>query len=264
MPSENTGRTITSIVAHKKFVRVKFEKVAVDLTPDRYTDHYLYVGKTLTEAEYAKIDEEARLAKLESYAAGLLAKGMYTRQQIVDKLYKRSAKRWMVEALIVKLVKASLLDDEVYIAERFAYGEARNEGFFHIKNELYAKGIDEERLKTMAYDEENEERKALVWLPKLVETYAGKSARAAKGAIYDWYLRHGFPEVVIGHIIASLPEMEKEEENIRHELANARRKYGSKYRGRALHERLIRYLAQKGYQYTAITKALGEQNDDMD
>ncbi|MFA5235715.1 MAG: RecX family transcriptional regulator [Bacilli bacterium] len=266
MPSEKPGKSIASVKVLKQTVRVFFDEERLDLSHDAYTNHYLYVGKTLSDKEYAELKDASETCTYEKYARNLLSKGLYTRKQVVDRLYARQAKRWMVESIVARLESEGLIDDRAFMEERLEYGHARNEGFHHIREDLIQKGINPELVAAVVLDEETEAQKALVWLPRLLKQYGAKSSQARKHGIYDWYLRHGFDGVTIARVINEVEDLDGalEMENLRRDLASAKRKYASKYRGRQLKDRLYKYLAQRGYNYSKIATALGACEHEMD
>jgi regulatory protein len=237
-----------------------------DLSHDAYTNHYLYPGKTLDDKEYNELKDASETLKFETYARGLLNKGLYTRKQLVDRLYAREARRWVVEMLVKRLVDEGLIDDRVYMKERIEYGHARHEGYHHICEALIQKGIPAELLAAFIMDEDLEAQKAAVWMPRLLKQYQGKSAEARKHALYDWYHRHGFDPTVITRVLREIEAVDPsiEMENLRRDLKTAKRKYGQKYAGRPLKDRLFKYLAQRGYNYSKITTVLGASEDEMD
>jgi len=265
VPSENSGRTINDITYLKDSVRLKVADKVFNLTHEAFTDHYLYIGKELTPTELGAIDDASSLYKHEKYAFRLLAKGLYTTAQVKTKLYAREAKGWMVRAIIDKLNQSRLINDELFISERLEYGHARNEGFYRIIEDLRQKGIDETKLAEIHYDDEQELQKASALYPRVWEAQKRKSRRAGVQAVYEWYFRHGFPDVIIHKMVTKAEGEESDDRpRLRQDYETAKRKYGLKYKGKALRERMIGYLRQKGYNYGDIVVIMGEQEHDMD
>ncbi len=266
MPSAKPGRTIASVKVLKRLVRVLLDEGHFDLSHDTYTNHYLYVGKTLDDKEYHELKDASEAFGAEAYARGLLGKGRYTRKQVVERLYARQAKRWMVESIVRQLENEGLIDDRSYMVDRLDYGQARHEGYHHIYEDLFQKGISADLLASYVMDEDLEIEKAHVWLPRLMKQYGGKSSQARKHGIYDWYQRHGFDSSTIARVISQIEDLDETDEvgNLKRDFATAKRKYGQKYRGRQLKDRLFKYLAQRGYNYSKINTALGADEDEMD
>ncbi len=266
MPSENTSRTITSIKLLKKVVRVYFDERMMELTPDRFTDQYLYVGKTINETDFENLKSVAALCKLENYARGLLMKGPYTRKVIAIKLYAKGAKRHQVEDILQDLTKKGLLDDATYMEDRIAYGHARLQGYHAIYDDLVHKGVSAELLEKFKFDYDLELQKAKMILPRLQKAHLSKSHLAQHRFFYEWYLSHGFAKDVITPLIETLEHysLSQEHENLQKELENGKRKFAHKYHGKKLRQRLFQYLAQKGYNYAHISEALGALEDEMD
>jgi len=262
VPLENTGRTITAIRALKNSVRISFGDQAMSISHQRYTDRYLYVGKTLPESEYQQLLDDAAIGKLESYAQRLLAKGLYTQKQIKDKLYAKQAKRWMVEAILQQLASYQLIDDARYVQERLEYGHARLEGFDRILDDLKNKGIDEKYLRELVYDEKLEFEKASSLWPRVIKLLAKKSQLARHHGFHDFYSRRGYRHELINRVIDELdhPSIEEDMKNLKRDYQTAKRKYMHE-KGRKLRDRLVRYLASKGYNYSNINMVLGEQDD---
>jgi len=263
VPLENTGRTITGIRALKKSVRISFEHETVTISHQRFTDRYLYIGKTLPEAEYQQLQDDAAIEKLETYAHNLLSKGLYTQKQVKEKLYAKGAKRWMVEAILQQLAAYQLIDDLHYVQERFEYGHARLEGFDRILTDIKAKGIDDKYIRELVYDEAVEFEKAQALWPRVQKLHASKSRLAKHQGYHDFYARRGYRHELINRVIDKLDHPSNEEEllNLKRDYHIAKRKYKHE-QGRKLRDRIIRYLIGKGYNYSNINTLLGEQDDD--
>lgn len=262
MPLENTGRTITGIRVLKNSVRISFGEGVVSISQQRYTDRYLYVGKTLPESEYQQLLDDAAIGKLENYAQRLVAKGLYTQKQIKDKLYAKEAKRWMVEAILQQLASYQLIDDVRYVQERLEYGHARLEGFDRIIDDLKNKGIDEKHLGNLTYDEKLEFEKARSLWPRAQKLHAKKSQLAKHHGLHDFYARRGYRHELVNRVIGELdhPSHQEEMKNLKRDYQIAKRKY-ARESGRKLRDRLVRYLSGKGYNYSNINAILGEQDD---
>lgn len=263
MPLENTGKTIIALRPLKQVVRIVLDKETINVSPSRFTDRYLYVGKVLTEEEYQHLLDDSAITKYERYVHNLFAKGLYTTKQIKDKLYARGAKRWMVEDILAKLSEYQLLNDDLYIKERFEYGHAQLEGYDRIFDDLLIKGIDTEKLQLVIYNEQLELDKAKQLWTRLQNLYSQKSTLARHSAYHDWYTRRGYRHQVIAKIIEDneIHSIEQENTNLKRDLMTARRKYQHE-KGRKKYDRLFRYLAQKGYNYSSIKTILGAQDDE--
>lgn len=266
MPLENSGKTIIAIKALKKSVAIVFDDETLKISHDRYTDHYLYIGKTLPLQEYSSLQDEATIFILENYAYRLLSRGLYTEKQIRDKLYTRGAKRWMVETIIEHLNKANLINDEEYMNERIEYGHTRLEGYHAIYQELRIKGISETLLLKFKMDPKIELDKAKQMLPRLQKRHTRKSSLAQHKSYSEWFITHGYERNIIAPLLDDLSEYDqkREIENLDREFEIGLRKYGHKYKGRKLRERLFQYLASKGYNYQHIKLKLGDLDNEMD
>ena len=266
MPLENTGNILKEIKIKAKTITLVFADESFDISHHAYTDQYLYVGKTLSRKEIELLKEQSQLIKLEKYAFNLLAKGMYSQAQVKDKLFKKGAKSWMVAQIIEQLINYKLINDDEYIIQRLEYGQHRNEGFYKIVNDLLAKGIDENKIKKLSYDEHNELEKAKTHLDNLLKKYRHLSMLALKKAIYEYYQRNGFPDSIIHSIINTSLVFNQNQQiaNLKIELAKGQRKYNARYQGMELKRRLISYLSQKGYNYSDILNILGAKENDVD
>jgi SOS response regulatory protein OraA/RecX len=176
--SAKPGRTIASVKVLKRLVRVLLDEGHFDLSHDTYTNHYLYVGKTLDDKEYHELKDASEAFGAEAYARGLLGKGRYTRKQVVERLYARQAKRWMVESIVRQLENEGLIDDRSYMVDRLDYGQARHEDTT-ISTRTYSKKNQRRLLASYVMDEDLEIEKAPVWLPRLMKQYGGKSSKPA-------------------------------------------------------------------------------------
>lgn len=244
----------------KIFIYINDEKL--EITPDIYTNFYLYENKTLDEKTYVSLCEQSAIQLFLAYAYRLLARRAYTKYEISQKLYHRKAKKWIVHEVISHLEKGGLIDDKKYLEEYLSFYENSLKGQYKIAADLRKKGLEEKLIKTIKIPSSQEEAKIHDLLPRLLQKYAKGSQIQQKNSVYEYLFGKGFPAEVIEKAFRETEWLseEKEIKNLIQEITTLKRRLGKKNQDSKISET----LARKGYNYTDIKKYLGAVSYDLD
>lgn len=239
------------------------EKITID--PATYTEQYLYVGKSLTELEYATLIASNQLAPLKTYAFQLVQRGFYTEKQIRIKLYAKKALRHQVETIIKLLKQYDLINDKRWLEDHLLYGHEKRWGQHKIIAHCLDKGIEEQIVKDISFSFEHECLKAEYHIKKWT-TYKGLSFLEKKQKFYLYLVGQGFESSVIHHVLAKVAHKNAEDEKNNFQLLYQKllRKYSNKEKGFKLKQKIIQSLLRKGYNYNDITAWIGDQHEPMD
>ncbi len=249
MPLENVGK-ITAIKFNKKSIELSFDIFeSIKISEETYTNHYLFVNKEISKKEYELLIKEDKNVKLLKYTLNLFSSKIYTEKEIILKLKQKKAQKKEIDKIIDYLKSNHLLDDEKYATEYKEYLETKKMGKNAIIYTLKSKGVAQNILDLLVFNEEDELQKAKCHIDILNKKYKDKSNKSKTQLIYQSLLRLGFDINLINDIIKevelSLPN--DEEKNIKKELLKAN------YRNLD-EQKIIKKLLYKGYNYELIKR----------
>ena len=161
------------------------------------------------------------------------------------------------------LTEKNLINDEEYAIDYLQRASKLGLGIHKAIANLRMKGIDEEIIEKHrdAYGEEQEYQAALEIVEKAYRNNSKKSRAAMIDAISDKLYLKGFSSAVITKVMSSFDfyaNDELEEELILKEFDKAFKRYGQKYDGRQLYNKIYVYLMRKGFDYQLIKQVLKE------
>lgn len=151
----------------------------------------LRVGDEISEEKRLEIENVIDTEKCKNYAVGLVAKKMYSKKEIREKLTRKGFTLTAISGVVSILEEYGYINDE-YFAKLFIETYMKKYGINKIKYELKLKGISDEIIEENLKDFENDE-----YLLELIKTktrgkvvdreLCGKIIRsfAAKGFEFD-------------------------------------------------------------------------------
>ena len=266
VPKEKTGKVIKRIKINKKTVSIYFnDGQRLSISQEAYVSAYLYEGKEISKKELAQLDRITSVKKLSEYALSLLMKKHYTEWKMREKLYAKEATKQDVDYIIQRLKSIDLIDDKAYIEDYLGYAEEKGYGKNKIRQELLKKGIFDEDIEEIRFNEGEEKKKALALLPALEKKYAKYSYEQKKQHIYGALLARGFSSEVASSCLNNVSKMNEkdEQEKIKVDYQKIYQKYKNKYEGRELNDKVFQALRRKGYRVSDIKKEMGGHNYDF-
>ena len=263
----NQGYAVKKIEVGKKKVFVTLDNdERFSLSYNGYTDHPLYEGKVLSDEEYHSLKvlvEEDRFINL---ATHYVLKEAHTIYQTKIYLIKKGADAPMSNRIVKRLQESGYLDDKAY-AESYAYelGSLRMYGKYRILIDLKEKGIDESIIAALTFDEEEELQKACAYARLANHKYASSiDIKKKQKMIYSLRERGFDDEIAKEATRLELTPMdpELEQSKLVEDMKRAFVRYGHKASGYELKQKVLVYLARKGYPYENIKVAIEEYNDE--
>ena len=115
----------------------------------------LRIGDILTDEQLLRIDELIDVEKCKSYAVGLVAKKMYSKKEISDKLSSKGFSLTAISGVISILEEYGYINDEVFTS-LFIENYMNKYGVHKIRYELKSKGISEDLISEKLTDFDNE------------------------------------------------------------------------------------------------------------
>ena len=263
MSAKSTGKTIVSIVAKKNKITIEFDdKSKITVSENTFTDFHLYEGKLIEGKELSTLESFAGQDTVYSLALKLLSRDSYSCYELREKLIGKGASEEDAKAIVERLKKQKLLDDERYarvyasdVADLRLYG--RNK----VLHELKSKGIPFFMLDRLEFPEEVELEKAMRYATMMDYRLGKTPYENKKFKMIRSLIARGF-DIRIAEMAASKaatridPEIEADIFDKQFELALA--KYSRKYHGFELKRHMLAFLARRGFDYERIQAKLEE------
>lgn len=233
--------------------------------PETIINRYgLYKGKVIEREEFDALNDYEKVSGAYARALKFLTVKDYTRKQIIEKLNRLDLyDDIQIDMTVNLLTEKNLINDEEYAIDYLQRASKLGLGIHKAIANLRMKGIDEEIIEKHrdAYGEEQEYQAALEIVEKAYRNNSKKSRAAMIDAISDKLYLKGFSSAVITKVMSSFDfytNDELEEELILKEFDKAFKRYGQKYDGRQLYNKIYVYLMRKGFDYQLIKQVLKE------
>ena len=268
MPSVNSGKKVVkSIKAYKDHVTLTFAKhETLKISKEAYLSSYIYVNKSLSNKEIAKLNELTALSALLNYAMGLISKRHYSERKMYEKLIKKENNKASAMSVISKLKENDLLDDKAYMEDLIAWDEERGFGKNKIIKHLKDQGIADATISKAHFSQSNELKKAKGLVPKLERKYIRYTFNNKKKHVYQALLGQGFDYEVAKEAVELVkgdsPRLEKEK--LINDYKKVLRRLENKYEGYQLKQKIYSALLNKGYKGKDIRLVLEEYNYEND
>lgn len=261
MPSRKTIK-ITSITKGKKgLYTVKTTGKSFYLTEDAVADRLLYVGKELTPLEINVLKKSSSMSSISTYAHSLFLHHSYSALEVRKKLATKYKSSKDIPEVIYNLKKEHLIDDKRYAEE---YAEMKSSELYGEKKIIddlrFLKGIDDEIIQNLSFDNEAENAKSFVKIAQ--KKYASLPLAAKKTKLKNSLIRRGFAEDIASIAVSNLRETKdtKYQAKLTQDAKSALVRYGRKYNGYELRSKTFSYLLSKGYKPDEIEKAIKENS----
>lgn len=264
---EETGKVIASIKIGKKKITLKLDNgEEFSLSQSAYTEHPFYEGKVLDDETYRLLVTLTSEDHYKNAVTRYVLKDSHTVYEARQYLLKKGADPAMTDRLVKHLETLGYLDDQLF-AEAYARDTAgvRLYGRTRILAELRAKGISDEILSSLEFNESRELSKARRYASLANKKYAKNTNIKKMYKVTSALLRRGFDEHIAEEaarleFVTGDPELERE--RLRKEAQRAKARYSRKYHGYDLSRKIFANLARKGYPYEMIQEVLKEMNDE--
>ena len=268
MPSVNSGKKVVkSIKVYKDHVTLTFAKhETLKISKEAYLSSYIYVNKSLSNKEIAKLNELTALSALLNYAMSLISKRHYSERKMYEKLIKKENNKAAAMSVISKLKENDLLDDKAYMEDLIAWDEERGFGKNKIIKHLKDQGIADATISKAHFSQSNELKKAKGLVPKLERKYIRYAFNNKKKHVYQALLGQGFDYEVAKEAVELVkgdsPRLEKEK--LINEYKKVLSRLENKYEGYKLKQKIYSALLNKGYKGKDIRLVLEEYNYEND
>jgi regulatory protein len=173
---------------------------------------HLKRGMEIDDDELKELLCEEELSKAKNYVYRILARRMYTRKEIRDKLVERGYMNEVIQDVIATLERYGYLDDRIY-AEEWIHSRIRlkPKGKTALRQELARKGIEKSIIEgalNQAFDESKEADMVLNLARQKVRSYSGDDPSTARRKLQGFLLRRGFDFETVRDAIKQVMEEE--------------------------------------------------------
>lgn len=261
VPLEIIGNKIKSVKTYKSKVVVTFyNKNKLEIPPEIFTSHFLYKDKILNEEEIRQIEQETSSYNLYKYAKKLLLTRPYTEYKIREKLYLKEATKEEVDIVINQLRKAGLVNDNEFALEYVDYCYQKGYGKNKIKVKLQEKGVFNEIINQIKFDDDYELERANKLLNGLEKKYDRYPYKAKKDHIITALVNYGYDLDIAITVANKIKEAKSkdEEEKALTDFKKLYSSYSRRYEGRELKDKIYQALRRKGYNTKTIYKVMEE------
>ncbi|MGI6714017.1 MAG: hypothetical protein ACOX3K_03055 [Bacilli bacterium] len=252
-------------------IKVTKNKVTITLADNRklilpvevYAEHYLRVNDDLTVKKIETLIKQGERITLQNYALRCLVRRSHSVGEMREKLVAKQGKEEDIKAIISYLKDRHYLDDEQYLQDYLLRADDLGYGKHKILARLKKAKIAPSLLDRLIFPEEREYQKAEQLLPSLLRKYHNVDLGKRKERIYQSLLNSGFDYTTIHSLLShrDFSDSEKDEELLRKATQKALSKYQTEKDQYLRRAKIIRYLRQRGYNYSDIERILEEEED---
>lgn len=258
MSSAPTGKIVTKITVGKTKATLLFKGgESIVLSLDAYSDMPAYVGKRLSEKQFAQLQKAAEIDAYFVKGLRYAFSSPKSAHEIYERIEREGAEEADIKLIMGRLKKLGLIDDESF-AKNYAEdaGDLKLYGEERIRFELSQKGVSEAIIKKLSFPISNERKKADAYAKILDKKYQRVPRRNKKMKMLLSLKERGFRgEIASDAVEKNITYSDGEEaKELKKEYQKAKIHYQRKYDGYELKERILACLARKGFAYEDIIR----------
>lgn len=257
----NKSMKVTKLEKKKRLYLLEIDhKKTLHITEDTLIHFLLSNGKEISNEELAAITDFSRYSHAKNLALYHLSFKNRTTQEVARYLEKHDISKDTLTQVINDLTKDRWLDDSAYakamIDANLATGD---KGPMVLSQKFRQKGIPE-TLYNPLLEEHDFSPLCLKTAQKIAKTKQNKlPLHALTLKIQQHLAQKGFESGMITQVLSELDLKKNEAAEIdllQHDLDKYHKKYSKKYEGYALDNRILQALMRRGYDYSAIKRAM--------
>lgn len=169
----------------------------------------LKVGDEVEDSYLGELSFESEKDKALSYAFDYIGKYFRTEKQLKDKLYEKGYMKPVVDYVLQKVKDYGYIGDKNY-AKAYIESGAKKKGMKLLKYELKNKGVSDEILESIEYDEECEENACRAYAEKFFSK--NEPTRENLQKLYRRLYAKGFSFDVVSAVLDKMRESAEDEE----------------------------------------------------
>ena len=262
MVEESFGKKIKKIKYIKNKAVIIFDDGdELNISLNTFAHFYLYENKTLTKQEWEEISYSELLDKQKTYAVNLLSKKVYTEKEVRLKLYSRNVKKEDVDKIIDYLKDNHFLNDERYASIYLDEYIQKGYGEFKIRNSLKEKGIDENIIEDLIFDEEVQKEIATkIGLGTIKKNIKSKSSKAILDSIERTLRTRGYSSNIVRFVLSEVEgkTLSNEDEVLKIQIDKYLKAHRLDLKEKCNVDKVTRHFLSKGFKYGQICKFIKE------
>lgn len=268
MQLEDTGNKIINIKVKGEKVVLETENNKFKISVDTYNTLNLDVGDNLTVSILKAMKNLEKRQEIIKYATNLLTKRPYSEKELTKKINVKFDNPRDIKSVIYSLKKKDILNEKEYLNNYIEYFNKNYFGKYFIINFLRTRGVKDELINSIKFDETIEKSKAIAFLETIKNKHVSGSFARQKRKIYDVMLERGFQVEIILEILDGLqinPDLEEKQ------LIKTYKKEKEKYKnhktnGIDAESKIVSKLIEYGYPFNLIQEVMkldkeGKLND---
>ena len=244
------------------------------LSAIEYFDLGYRISQRITQEDYEKL----RRLHAYSYAYRRCINKIAAHDQSVQEIREFLDKSASIDdadqnRIVDDLIRKGLLDDERLVETQFEYDQLKLHGRRKIAHDLKKRGVDpllvDEYADKVDFDEEVE--RGLQKAESLLKSMNMRSYREVQQRLRNKLSDAGYDREAVNAIMNKLDHQKNDDEEIsslRHHLEKAAVRYGRKYTGSQLKQKLYAYLVSRGFSgediKTELSRYLQESDENED
>ena len=184
----------------------------------------------------------------------------YSLSNLREYLLKKSKNKNTVDQVIKKLQKYKLLNEDEIVERIIEYCDSKHYGYNRIIKMLIDRGISEDRINKLNYDEAREHKEAIKQRENLIRRYKKKNVANLKRNVYSALIRYGFDENIASIESNKVSNSHDVELNmLKLEYSKLVSSYSRKVKGKELQNKITKALLSKGYRLDDVKLVTKEE-----
>jgi len=251
---------IIDIKKNKDKYSVFIDSLKLNISEDIIIKYNLFVGKKMTESEYIALVDGIDYNNLLNKTIKYIAYQPRSKKEIEIYLKKSNVNQSNKDKVLNKLIEYKYLNDDDLAKSIFEYEKnVKKKGPKVIEQKLLIKGISKLRVSELVglYDEDSQIENINFIIEKEIQKNKKFPVRKRKKTITDKLIRDGFDHELVYEKISNLELEDDSYQQLLIEVVKLKRRYIKDDEFQAK-QKIINNLINKGFEYSAISKALND------
>ncbi len=252
---------ILNINAEKHETILVFENFEIQFPNELYAQYSFSVNESLSKERVAKLLKDIEIYSIIEKIKKKFSKKLYSEHEVESVIKERGFAGDIANLVIENLKKEGIVDDEKYV--QVALNALNNDyyGKYYIINYFKIKGVPDEIVYNIVFDEKYEFTKAEKYFESIHNLFVSKNFAKQKKKIYDEMVKRGFTIDIILKVLNGLKiDRSKENERLNKDYEKAYTKLSKGFTGHNLNTKIANYLINKGYEYDEILKLFAKED----
>lgn len=220
------------------------------------------VNQSLSREEIMNLLNNIQLFIIKEKIKSKIIKKLYTEHEVTEVIKNRGFAGDFADCVVKQLRNEGLLDDPNYV--KLVLETLNNElyGKYYIINYFKIKGISDELISKINFNDECELEKAKKYFESIQNLFVSSNFAKQKKKIYDDMVKRGFTVDIILKVLNGLKiDQSIENERLKKDYEKAYARLSKTYSGYKLDTKIVNYLINIGYDYDKILKLFSKEDE---